>query len=532
MKAIHPIICAMLVVGGLTACSEWDDHYKASAEAGGNNLTLWQTMKQNQQLSDFCEVLQNTAVFRQHKKTSVSYADLLDSGQSFTVLAPVNGTFNKDSLLQLVATNQGDSMVEKSFVLNHLSRSNVSLFDQMQQMRMANTKLVEIGNGKAGDITILTPNQHTHNGILHVLQSQLPYSYNLYEAMTDLPQFQTIGQTLRQYEEDFFDENKSLSSGMLDGVPIYVDSVVIERNQLLEGFGLINAEDSTYLMVAPTNDGWQKAWDEAIPYFTFDETVEKRDSLQQYWASRALLDDAVFSMTLQNSPQDSLISGQYNRLQPKYHVFYKPFDTGILSNPERIIHCSNGTLYQTREWPFRPEDTYFQELKTEGEMESRIIDYSSCSYDTRIFSADSISESGYLDIIPASATANWNVTFRVDNSLAACYDVCAVVLPKSVYNPTNPDLRPCKFRANISYVDANGKQQNFNCENTNFISDPLRVDTIVLAKAFSFPVCNYDQTNQKITVRLNCNILARESTTYAREMYLDCIYLRPAKRED
>ena len=38
-------------------------------------------------------------------------AQLLDGGQSFTVLAPVNGTFNKDSLLRLVQTAVGDSIV-------------------------------------------------------------------------------------------------------------------------------------------------------------------------------------------------------------------------------------------------------------------------------------------------------------------------------------------------------------------------------------------------------------------------------------
>ena len=514
------------------SCSEWNDHYEPATDAASGNLTLWQTMKQNPQLTDFCEVLQQTHVFRQHKKTPVSYADLLDGGQSFTVLAPVNGTFDKAALLQQVQTQQGDSIVEKSFVLNHLSRSNVSLNGQLQQMRLANTKLVQMGNGKVGDVAITSANQHAHNGILHVLQSQLPYSLNLYEAMTDLPQFQTIGQQLRQYEEDEFDENNSLSNGMIDGIPIYVDSVVIERNRLLEGFGLINAEDSTYLMVVPSNEGWQQAWTEAQQYFVFDETVEKRDSLQQYWTNRALLDDAVFSMTVQNSPQDSLISSHYDRLHPEYHVFYKPFSTGIMSQAEQVFPCSNGTLYQTRQWPFRPEETYFRVLKTEGEDESIITEHSSCSYDKRIFSADSISESGYLDIIPATATANWNVTFRIDNTLAGSYDICAVVLPKSVYNPTSPDLRPCKFRANISYVDETGKQKSFNCGNTNFVSDPLRVDTVVLARAFTFPVCNYDQTNQKVTVRLNCNILARETSSYAREMYLDCIYLRPAKPED
>lgn len=531
MKTILKYIPITLLA--ITSCTSWDDHYDGQLTDGGGDATLWQTMQQRPELSDFCEVLSNTEVFRMHKKTGVSYARLLDGGQSFTVLAPVNGTFNKDSLLALVATNYGDSLVEKSFVANHLSRSTTSAIDAVREMRLANTKRVSIGGGKIDDVAIAEANVRAHNGILHVVESQMPYKYNLYEAMSDLPQFANIGNFLRQYDEDYFDENQSVSSGMVDGVPVYVDSVVVERNRMLEKIGLINAEDSTYWMVAPTTAGWQRAWEEAEPYFVYDNTVEKRDSISKYWTNRALLDDAIYSMTVQASPDDSLISVQYDRKHPEYHVFYKPFASGgVLSTAGSVIHCSNGTLYQTSEWPFRPEETYFKELKSEAEETGLITGYSQCSYNTRMFSADSVSENAYLDIVAATSTANWTMTFNVKNTLAGAYDVCAIVLPKSVYNTVSPDLRPCKFKASIDYVDENGSQQTFNCGNTTFITDAERVDTVVLAKGFVFPVCNYDQINTKVTVKLTCNILARETSKYNREMYLDCIYLRPISKEE
>lgn len=531
MKTMLRYLPAALMV--LTACTDWSDHYDDMAASGGSGATLWQTMQQRPELSDFCEVLSNTEVFRMHKKTGVTYAELLDGGQSFTVLAPVNGTFNKDSLLALVATNYGDSTVEKSFVNNHLSRSTTSAFAEVQEMRLANTKRIAIGAGRVGDVAIREANVHAHNGVLHVVDNRVPYAYNLYEAMLDLPQFAGIGSFLSLYDEDWFDENSSLSSGMVDGVPVYVDSVVIERNEMLEEIGLLNAEDSTYWMVAPTAAGWQRAQAEAAPYFVYDETVDKRDSVATYWTSRALLEDAIYSMTLQSSPEDSLISVQYDRLHPEYHVFRKPFAAGgILSNVERTIACSNGTLYQTAGWPFRPEQTYFRELKSEAEDETLITASTLCTYNTRALSADSISESGYLDIVPQTSTSNWTMTFNVKNTLAGTYDICAVVLPKAVYNPLSPDLRPCKFRAAVNYVDEKGVAQTDNFSNTTFYTDPERVDTVVLARAFRFPVCNYDQVNTKITVRLTCNILARETSQYAREMYLDCIYLRPSSNNE
>ena len=118
---------------------------------------------------------------------------------------------------------------------------------------------------------------------------------------------------------------------------------------------------------------------------------------------------------------------------------------------------------------------------------------------------------------------------RVNNTLSGTYDICAIILPKTVANPNNPDLKPNKFKATISYVDMEGKTQTFNCNNTQFQNDPLRVDTVVIAEAFQFPTCNYDQNDIKVTVKLQCSILARETSRYAREMFLDCIYLRPRK---
>lgn len=515
------------------ACTDWDDHYDASASGEGSQLTLWQAIEQNPKLSDFSQVMQKTKVFRQHKKTSVSYADLLSGGQTFTVLAPVNGTFNKDSLLALIETAQGDSSVERTFVLNHLSRHAVSDDGQPQEMMLANGKRITIGAGKVGEVNITSANNRQHNGVLHVVERQVPCAYNLYEAMSNLPQFAAVGGFLRQYEEDEFDESASLSSGTVDGVPVYVDSVVVERNRMLDRIGLINAEDSTYYMVVPSTAGWQKAWDEALAHFNYDSTVEKRDSIQQFWANYSLLKDAIFSRTVQASPQDSLISKNYNRKEPKYSVFYHPFTTGIMSQYEQLINCSNGYLYQTAEWPFRPEEIYFREVKVQGENSSAILDYSGCEKANRTLSADSISEGGYLDITASSKlTPNWNVTFKLTNTLAGYYDICAVVLPESVFNTVDPSLKPRRFSATINYVDENGMAQSDNCGGKTFTADPLRVDTVVVAKAFRLPVCNYDQVNNKISVKLSCKMKKSEVSKYNSSMFLDCIYLRPTTKEE
>ena len=513
------------------SCSDWNDHYEGTADAA-EGATLWQQLKANPQLSDFCDVLEQTKVYRMHKKTAVSYADLLSSGQSFTVMAPLNNMFNKDSLLQLVQTVVGDSAVEKSFVQNHITRSLVSSTADATKMLMLNQKRMTMENGMVDNTPVAVPNTKSSNGILHVMQHALPYKHNILEMLSDNPQLKNIGANILSFNEDIFDPASSVSNGVIDGVPVYVDSVVYERNRLLENIGLLNEEDSTYLAVVPTTEGWNEVYNETAQYFLYDNSIEKRDSLQQYYTMRALLEDAVFNMTDQKSVNDSLISVPYLRTtqtfekgKKVYHVFYKPFEEGGILYGAQKLQCSNGWVYTTPKWSFKSTDTFFKELRTEGESTWMITQERDCSYNTRRQIADSISSGSYLQIIPKSGTSNWELTFRISNTLAGDYDICAVILPQSVAGLSSE--KPCKFKATINYVDEDNKQQSFNCDNVQFQSDPARVDTVVLAEAFHFPVCNYDQNEVKVTLKLQCSILARETSRFSREMYLDCIYLRP-----
>jgi hypothetical protein len=254
------------------------------------------------------------------------------------------------------------------------------------------------------------------------------------------------------------------------------------------------------------------------------------DSLQRYWANYSLLNDAIFSRTIQASPEDSLVTYAYDRHYPQYHVFHNPFsESGILSKDNTTTQeYSNGTLYTAKKWPFTPEMTYKREIKTEGERTSKILANTLCSYNTRINTVDSISvsENEYLVITPSNMNANWTMTFNVENTLATNYDVCAIVLPPTIYNP-KAELKSCRIQAEIIYVDEKGAEK-IEKINTNLENDPTRVDTLVIKENFSFPVCNYGQTNNKIKVKLKCNILAGNKK-YSREMFLDCIYLRPRK---
>jgi hypothetical protein len=267
-----------------------------------------------------------------------------------------------------------------------------------------------------------------------------------------------------------------------------------------------------------------------MEYFRYDSKVEGGDSLQRLYANSALLADAIFSRTIQASPEDSLKTREYDKKYPKYHVFHKPFEEGGIFYGATPSACSNGTLYTTDKWPFTPQMTYQREIRCEGEAKGVIIDNTLSSYTTRHHVADSVSENEYLVISPEKNTSNWTMTFKLSNTLAGTYDICIVTLPQTVYDPTRTNLKPCQFQTEINYVDENGNAQTYDCgKKQKFKTRPEVVDTVVVAEDFKFPVCNYGQTNNKVTVKLRCSILAKDTPNYSREMLLDCIYLRPKK---
>ena len=544
-------IIAPLTLGGvggglLSSCTDWDDHYDGAAEsaAAGSNATLWEQLQANPQLSDFCEVLEQTKMYRMHKKTAVSYAEILNGGQSFTLLAPVNGTFDKNALLEQVQTVQGDSAVEKSFIFNHLTRKLISLkADTTQRVMMLSNKYLKMGDNDVEGVKAISKNNHAKNGVLHVLETPVKYNRNIYEVFCDDPDYVDVGKGIRRFTTEEFDDKSSVSNGVIEGVPVYVDSVMIEYNRLLNNIGELDSEDSVYWAVAPKAEGWKKAYDEAFSLFQFDSKVEKRDSLQEYYAMSSLMRDAVFNMTDQKSVNDSLISVPYihtshnyaNR-KPIYNVFYKPFEEGGILYGAEAIPCSNGIVYKTNEWPFKPEQTYFKDIYVEGESTWSILEYDKCLPNNDAVmtkAADSIFENKYLLIKPLKSTDNWSVTYQVSGTLSGAYDVYVVVLPKSVLDGESADVKPCKFKANINYLELDGKEGSFSCKTieekpkAEFTTDPYRVDSVKIAENCKFPSCNYGQSNSKFNIKITCSITTRETSKYSRDFLLDCIILKP-----
>lgn len=540
----------------LASCSDWDDHYDASQIKGTADQTTWEVLQQNPDYSDFCEILQKARVFRQHKVTPATYAEMLQGGLSYTVFAPKNGSFDKDSLLKVLDTAKGDSAVEKKFVLNHISRDIKSFNGQTQKFFLANGKTMylegnQVGRNGVKSVAVSNPNVVTKNGVIHFMEKEMPFAANLYEYLLDTEECSHAGAALRKYTQDKFHPEQSLSNGMKDGDIVYADSVISEYNKFFDNVGILNNEDSTYYVTVPKNDAWDKEWEAASKRFYYDPTVVKADSMQHYWTLRALLDDAIYSPSVQSSPNDSLVNWKaYSRRYPgDGHSFKNPFaEKGIMGPENNMTQCTNGKINCSDEWTLTPEKTYLRVIRAEGENFGDLnYNYDSKNpsktgfMPTQEYSWDKtvvkdMSGNGYLNIEPYAQTGSkleWNYIMRVRNTLAGPYDISVVLQPLNVKDP-GLITYPTKFMARIYSVDKDGNEKEvYDCKSEDgkkyFLSKEEKTDTICLVKGFNFESCNYDLRNDKVRIEIYVSLSKNDQKKYTGIMNLDCVLLRPTE---
>lgn len=580
----------------MNSCQDtWDDHYGKTADTEYGNASLYEVMSAQPELSDFCKVLEATKAFANFKQTNVNYATLLGTDQFFTVWAPVNGTFNVDSLLQLCKTSEGDSLVELHFVKNHVARYSHSQNMNEQDVLMLNNKSHEMNASEFGFVGFEKSNIATRNGVLHTLQKPVSYYYNIYEALVAKDEYKHIGSFLRSYQIDELDETSSLAMGIVDGKTIYIDSVFTSKNDLLHDesynrqYGYLNREDSTYWMIVPTQALWQQLYAEAETYYNF-AFIEKADSVHERWSHYALMQDLVYNPHVQTSINDSITSTTfYKDKLSTFHTYYKPFGefdgnaikSGLFNqNWVKTEQCSNGMIYMVDEWPFAKENTYFKRINVEAEGQMPKYEEGATGkkmvMETYYSLSDSVSNGMYVVFTPASQTDAYFCEYELPDVLSGTYDVCVVVLPRSV-NPTLPfsndikpagirNQRPIKFKAQISYAGTDGKtytidsQSRYTIDTENpsyyvkttdknvdylfesnvdptknkrsFANNPYCVDTIKLV-TMHFPTCNYDQNEITNRLRLTNTITSSEASnvTYWGTWFIDRILLLPHKDE-
>ena len=295
----NKVIGLALAVLAFTACSDtWNDHYDSKSESV-NDGSLWQAITQNGNLSNFAKVVQ-----------ACGYDKALASSQVFTVFAPTNDHFTAQEADELIAAynaekgkvNEEDNSVIKEFIHNHIAMYNHSISETSNDsIMMMNGKKVLLSTSHFGGSSILTTNQHYNNGILFTIDGKAKYFPNIFEYLrkdADLDSLSNFFYDSHFYRKEFI-PGRSVPGGLIDGKTFYLDSVFVQYNDLFDFiWAELNEEDSTYWMVAPTNEVWTKLINEYQPYFNYDNNVSFRDSLAFTHARLAIIDGTTFSRTL------------------------------------------------------------------------------------------------------------------------------------------------------------------------------------------------------------------------------------------
>lgn len=529
------------------SCSDdWDDHYD---EPAGNGVSLWQTIKQTPELSNFQRLLDHCG-----------YASALDGQQMFTVFAPVNSNFTTvqaDSVIALydqqqqAGVKQKDNAAIKEFVMNHLALYNHSIYGGINDtITLINGKRQALTDNIIGKRHLLSSNVRAGNGVLFTTDGELPYQPNVMEYLTRDGQLDSIALFYNRRNRQVFLPEQSVAGSVVDGQTVYLDSVFALRNELFQTIAPINAEDSTYWVLVPTDDEWTRLAKEYEQYYVFDKTVNGNDSLQRAYARNAIVRGTVFSRTLnpdnrlQNNAWSTNASdhnGTYMQDGQEYHYFQYPTKGGeLFSNAERV-ECSNGQVLKTGHWPITIYQTIAQGIAMEAEnpssfkeVDTKTTRYPLTEVTVQPSSAffNKVSGNKYVEILPKSPSVRPSATFNLPNILSNVgYDIYVVTAPALAGDSlaTAEQCLPTKFRVTVYWNDVNGSQHDeILNEKKDFITTVNAVDVFKVAENKSFPTCSYGQKPQ-VALKVESRVSNSEQAkgTYQRTIRIDRIVAVP-----
>lgn len=557
------VAMAFLAAGAMTtACSDWDDHYDNNGVSGSASETIWENVKANANLSQFADLM--------HK---AGYDEVINTTQTYTVWAPLNGTFNYDSLNALPLTN-----LKEHFAMNHVARFNYPASGSVDAaVTMLNKKVMPFsGNGTYtfNGVEVVSPNVASSNGMLHVTSGMVDYMANLFESLDSMAlPIDSISRYFHNYDQKVLDEANSVKGPVVDGRLTYLDSVFVEQNILLYLHNaMIQREDSNYTMLLPSDEAWQKAY-KAVKScynykpFTFvkdiPQTNLKKATAENYDTGSTKLDfdllndsiihymickDLFFNNNLyHNRVLNDLKTGAQlsvdSLVNTNRSIFYGDDASDIFADARRIDK-SNGSMWLTDSLRMRPWLTYNPIIKIQAENgaaksynagATTVVPISKAEQNPDI--QGTVSNGYYLTVTPSSPASNPEVIFYLPGVRSTTYAVYVCFVPENINASTYTDnVRPNIVQVNIGYNDLKGKPQEpkdpLKVGNTNkFQNDITKVDTVYVGD-FTFPLCYYgtgisNVTQESYAPYIRINSRASSKNPGDRNLRIDYIMLVP-----
>ena len=515
----------MMAAGMLTAtsCSDFDDYneVQVNPEAAAN-LSLWENIEQNPQLSDFEELIKKAG-----------FDDELQGSHYYTVWAPLNGTFDKS-----IYADMDQAALLKNFVYNHVADYNHPISGDINNKVFTLNRKTYNFTGVSGTftfagITLAQANIPSTNGLMHTLDGAAMYYDNIYDYILGLGEgYESINAYFKRYETSVLDEANSVKGPMVNGLQTYVDSVMIVNNSLLSRLGAqLQNEDSSYTMLLPTDKAWENKYNAIKPYYNFITNTVGQD-LRGTSSSSSIkqintgdIDNAYF--------QDSIIKRFITNTivysnNDTYNSFFvdgreiTPTDSVRLpngrkySNPADLlayqvgepVKMSNGWIRNVDSIAFYSWETYAPEININPQSQAGLVTAAAASSGgVSVYFGDLVNKWGdftetngqfrFYNIEPSGDRTKPELHTFLPNVLSTKYKFYVVFVPGAIIGEDN---RPNQVNFTLNYSDANGKLQKYNfcsdLKNDNpktqkpFVNDTSKVDTMYIGE-FTFPVSYY-----------------------------------------
>lgn len=579
MKFKTILLSIALAAGAVTSCTDtWDDHYTVATHGEG---TLWQQIGNDASLSNFKAVLEATG-----------YDKMLNSSQVFTVFAPTNDQLTENDVKNYIAQYNAEkakgvkdekNTVIKEFVNNHISLYNYSVSNEMPDaaINMMNGKRIAFTHDSFAGKQFLSKNALSSNGVLFKIGEKADYVPSVYEQLSKDADLDSVWTYLSEYSLEEFKPGLSVPGEIIDGKTHYLDSVTVTTNEILEEWfeGKIEDEDSTYWMVAPTNEVWRDKLKENVKYFVYDKKVSQteRDSFQYHYPRYNIIVGGIFSKTanqkiFQNetaAAKDSAMStnavpyldrrrvfGSYDK---KYYQYNDPYGANGVFTGTVNYDCSNGRVMKAAKWNIPNSATFLREIVMEGESSNTLDSLNVKSDDNKTGDTNpakninvasgnpfynKVSGHGYLEISP-SGTGNFSkALFDVRGVLSNVpYDVYIVAAPAEAGDTTATEQQclPTVFRCAIQCHDAEGNAYYTNTKGelkrpvytnndpnrptTNYTQSDVAVDRLtttagvvdsVFVGTYTFPTCSYSLSEAQVKIIIDSRV---SSTQYNNKQY-------------
>jgi len=515
-KIVKIVIFSLAALMGACTDNTYNNHYQADPAIVSND-NLWTTIESISEVSKFTEILK-----------SYGYDQVLSQTQAYTIFAPDN-----TALAALDTTNMD---VQKELIENHIARFITPVPGNSSSIvYMLNGKRVSLAwqsdNYYFGSapFTVPTKSVIASNGIVQVLSGFSTFFPNVYEYLAKGADLDSIKNFLYSLDEMVFNSDKSVAGSIVNGEQTYLDSIFDKENVLLDSIGYINREDSAYMMIVPDNTAWNEAYNRMKNDFVFyDANPSIADSLQRRNTIYAMLQDLVFNLNYQPSPQDSLVS-------TTRHTFYNPqyLFAGSVS-----AATSNGVVFVTDQLKYNAWESWQQPILVEAEVVLGRQNTLSTPSVVRV-TGDAmklVSGGQYLKLDPTTSTGNPSATFNIPNTLSSSYNIYCVFVPNNLVTPSAIG-KPSKVYFYLTFLDNTGKTITDRFPDSgDVITDPSAMDTVLVASSFKFPAANFNQfqTNGdplvNVTFRVVSDVGRTETTDYSRQLLLDCILLEPIKQ--